>query len=429
MDQYDFNAEFQEKILSLMIRDRTFMADYGELIEVAYFTDEIFQNIAFCCVEHFREYGCSIDKSSVQVRLALLAKKNEISQEDLEAYCDFVDYLYKIEYDDAIFVKEQVKAFARNRAMKIALRKCVDFFEKNELQNILPEVITANNVGLSSEKEIELFSQYQDYVEIHKDDFLTAAIPTGIPLLDKALNGGLKKEELGIIIGQTSSGKSMALIHMGKVAAVNGFNVCHITNELAAHKVADRYASCLSGTPYSNLFNYAYRQTMGQYLHAYGEGLGSKIWIKRFIPGEHTIYDYKAFVTMLINKGNNIDLLVIDHLHDVGRHTHRKDDWAELRDIVVPARGMAGELHLACWTAAHIRKEEAKKEVIDVYGIGESKRIGDTADVVLSLNADPEEAEAKQMRIFVAKNRDGERFQLIKVRNDYSRISFFEGAM
>jgi len=60
-DQYEFNAEFQQKIVALLLKDSNFLTDYGDLIEVKYFSDEIHQNIVDCCVSHLKDYGSAID--------------------------------------------------------------------------------------------------------------------------------------------------------------------------------------------------------------------------------------------------------------------------------------------------------------------------------------------------------------------------------
>lgn len=422
-DQYEFNAEFQEKILSLMLKDSNFLTDYGDLIEVKYFGDELHQNIVDCCISHLKEYGSAIDYSSLLVRINMLSESGIINEEEVPLYEEYVNTLKELKIDDANFIKDRVVEFAKDREIRISLTKSIDLYKEGKLDDILPNIIEAFMKGRIREKEIDFFAEYAKASQ--RGVFTEDAIPTGIPLLDKALNGGLNKTEMGVLIGTTSVGKSIGLVYFGKVAAVLGYNVCHLTNELAMHKVANRYAACFTDLSYKHLTDSDIRRDVGEYLAVYGKDLGSKLWIKRFTPSVHTVYDYKAFVESLVNKGNQIDLLIVDHLNDMGRHTKRNSDWAELRDIAIPLRGLADDLNVALWTAAHIKAEYAKRDIIDVYGIGETKRIGDIADVVISLNADTEEAQAKIMRLFVAKQRDGERFQEIQIENDFANMQFF----
>jgi len=422
-DQYEFNTEFQQKIIALMLKDSNFLPDYGDLIEVKYFSDELHQNIADCCLSHLKDYGSSIDYASLLVRLNMLSDAGVIKEDTLPLYEEYVDTLRTLHIDDANFVKDRVIEFSRDREVRIALHKSIDLYKEGKLDEILPEIIEAFMKGRSREKEIDFFAEYAKASQ--RGVFSDKPIPTGIPELDKAMNGGLNKTEMGVFIGATSIGKSIGLIHLGKVAVTMGFNVCHITNELAMHKVANRYASCLINFPYKHLMDAQVREDVGDYLAVQGDVWGSKLWIKKFTPSVHTVYDYKAFVESLINKGNHIDLLIVDHLSDIGRHTKHNSDWAELRDVTIPLRGMADDLNVALWTAAHIKADYAKRDVVDVYGIGETKRIGDIADVVISLNADTEEAQAHIMRLFVAKQRDGERFQEIQIRNEFANMQFF----
>ena len=66
---------------------------------------------------------------------------------------------------------------------------------------------------------------------------------------------------LNVITGETGAGKSMALVHLGAQAVLEGKTVVHYTLELADTVVATRYDSCITGIPLThptaNLYDYS----------------------------------------------------------------------------------------------------------------------------------------------------------------------------
>ena len=72
--------------------------------------------------------------------------------------------------------------------------------------------------------------------------------------MDSISRGGLGSGELGVCIAPTGAGKSMALVHLGAQAILEGKTVVHYTLELADTVVATRYDSCITGIPLTNTF-------------------------------------------------------------------------------------------------------------------------------------------------------------------------------
>ena len=80
-----------------------------------------------------------------------------------------------------------------------------------------------------------------------------APITTGWKDVDAIVGGGLGKSELGVVIAPTGAGKSMVLVHLGSNAVMEGKVVVHYTLELQDTVIANRYDSCITGYPLSDL--------------------------------------------------------------------------------------------------------------------------------------------------------------------------------
>lgn len=78
-------------------------------------------------------------------------------------------------------------------------------------------------------------------------------VTTGWSEMDNITGGGLGKSELGVVIAPTGAGKSMVLVHLGVEALKAGKNVIHYTLELQDTVVANRYDSCLTSFPLTDI--------------------------------------------------------------------------------------------------------------------------------------------------------------------------------
>ena len=74
--------------------------------------------------------------------------------------------------------------------------------------------------------------------------------------MDNICGGGLGKSELGVVIAPTGAGKSMALVHLGSEGVKEGKTVVYYTLELQDTVVANRFDSCITGFPLSNLMDH-----------------------------------------------------------------------------------------------------------------------------------------------------------------------------
>ena len=71
-------------------------------------------------------------------------------------------------------------------------------------------------------------------------------IKSGWDEIDQITHGGIGRGELGVVIAPTGAGKSMALVHLGAQAMLNGLNVVHYTLELMDTVVASRYDAAIT---------------------------------------------------------------------------------------------------------------------------------------------------------------------------------------
>lgn len=103
-------------------------------------------------------------------------------------------------------------------------------------------------VGLADERAMNLKEAVDHLIETRGFMWTDAKIPCGIAPIDQWTGGGLKRKQLGIIMGPSGHGKSFCCIYMSHyMAAVEEKNILVVTNEESIEDNAARYLSRMTG--------------------------------------------------------------------------------------------------------------------------------------------------------------------------------------
>ena len=104
-------------------------------------------------------------------------------------------------------------------------------------------------------------------------------IPTPYEELNRVMNGGHGRGELGIVMAPSGLGKSSVLTHIGAWSIQNGYNVVHYTLELKDTVVAQKYDSCISEIEINEILNHK------DEVYEKIKDFESKLIIKEYPPG------------------------------------------------------------------------------------------------------------------------------------------------
>ena len=388
MNIYPFNRGFCIRVLSLCL-DPLWMSRYGtSIVRPEYFERDDESAVATAILEYYTTYG-----------------RVPRDPEDVIALCgDYDDFVYDV-YDakyDTELAADLVVQFAREQAAKIAILDSIDDVKVGNIQRAIGRMEQALAVG------DDLRSPGLDVVA-DSDKWLytlwTHKVPTGWYHVDKILEGGLGPGELGVILGPSNRGKSMALINVGFGAASigSGKRVVHITHEMSGNIVSKRYAARM-------VFRFPIRdEDLGKYedeLH---------IAAKRLLPGSVRVLDLgrvsvqtvKANLDRLIAEDYKFDLIIDDYpdlMESDRKYAQRRFElshiYAELRDL---------GRHYGCpvWVASQSRRESFSKEIVTMQDIAEDIGKVNISDVIIGLCQTPEEEKEQECRLFMAKVRDG----------------------
>lgn len=243
-------------------------------------------------------------------------------------------------------------------------------------------------------------------------------IGTGIYRLDGYLGGGLKRGEMGHILGRKGGGKSHALTHLGAQALRMDMHVLHATLEMSDKEVRARYDRHLVG---------ATGLEFSQKLPGVYNAL--QCWHGRLSVLSKKGLNLGGLVSTMEKMDPKPDVVIVDYLQLMTAGGMGGDgDYSAMRRMALgrlsqDLHDVAQEHNVALWTAYQTNRAGMmavnQAGVLDITHYSEAIDAAWPAAVIVSLNQTIEEAAQKNGRVFVAENRGGEKMRTIECKFDW----------
>jgi replicative DNA helicase len=327
---------------------------------------------------------------------------------------DVVKAVYLLREDsDLRYTADKIVAYCRQQAAKLAVLESISDINDGDLDSMMERLQKARRVGedigdrgLDVKRDVDKWL-YESRVN---------KVPTGLTHLDIAMDGGLGKGEMGIILGAPNMGKSMALVNIGYGVAgpITRGNVVHFTLEMPDHVVAKRYSARM-------IFKFPSRSEDGaaQYKEEF------EVAAKMLMPGDvrvfrvsGTILDLRAKLDMIANEGFEPTVIIVDYGDELKPVRSRESTYQELGDIFHDIRELGSPDSYDCpvWTATQAGRQALGKETVTMADLAESFKKAAVADAIIAICQTTEEEAAQQCRIFLAKLRDGESRAMLRAK-------------
>jgi len=409
---YKFGSDFQTAILNCIIKDRKFLEQYRDSVSPEYFGDECYRHVCSVILRLFDKFNVTPSKETIVEEIK--------SQGGGEEVVDTIDYITSKQVPDSKIIESKARTFARTKAVKNALLAIQSQINADQTEdtfkNVESQFAKAINVGTGystgysyTDNVVDRFQNYEE-----RDP----AIPTGFRSIDNRVEGGLHYKELGMIIGMPGGGKTTALIHMGKNALMNGFNVIHYSLEMRELLVARRYDMSISEMTKDELLQL--KRTAAKRIFDKVKG---KLLIQEYPACSATTATIRNHISLKIREGFVPHLIIVDY-DDLVLPTRQLDESrTNVKRLYRELDGITKEFSVALWTASQTNKkifEMRDGEVIDMQHATESLEAkGGTPHLILSMNQTFKEYRDGFLRMHMVKNREGE--QQLTVNCDIQR--------
>ena len=406
-----FGKAFQEKFCHLMLSDRPFCDQVVEVLDTEFLDYEYLRVFVKILTNHRTKYKVHPSYEIMESRIRTDCNNyTKALKEQLLQF--FASILSTDRIDNSAYIKDSSIDFCRKQVLKGAMMKSVKLIKSSsfdEISKVIEEALklgTDNNFG-------------HDYIKDFEERYTITArnpVSTGFERIDDIIKGGLGKSELGVVIAPTGAGKSMVLVHLGAEALKQGKTVVHYTMELQDTVVGNRYDSCISGVPLSDLFH-----NKQQVLYKIKDVPGQLI-IKEYPTKSASTETLKQHVERLKKKGIEPDMIIVDYA-DLLRPTRTSAEKRfELENTYEEMRAIAQIYKCPVWTASQTNRSGLNAEVITMEAISEAFNKCFVADFIFSLSRTVQDKQANKGRVFVAKNRNGPDGLVFPVFVDWSNV-------
>jgi len=429
--RYPFPYEFQQSILSFLIRDPAFLENYSPIIppERFDFTDlSLLAKVAFKARE---KYGHPVNRATLEAELLEYAERKSVGNRQLDAALKTLNRCFELPLEDRDPVIDRVVDFAKRQAVKEAIYKISSKWRDGkdlsdapfELQRALCTGEQVGSFGLNFGREITSIPSLAAQETISQE----RKIPSGYESIDAALLGGPARGDICCVIGVSGGGKSSYLTNVICNAVRLGYKGVYITiGDLYEIDVAIRCAANLLKVDQTEVL---WGSERFQQRAALLENRDPHLRIKFFPPREATTDTIRAYLSRLkLQDGFSPDIVVIDYPMSLRfPKEHETDSYRALGVVYQQLRRMGNDLGYVTWTAAQAQRVKiADDEVLTKEQIGESWKQVQESDFVISVNQSPREYLEDKMRLWVDKARRGRKFTLVHCDADYSKMSIVE---
>lgn len=223
------------------------------------------------------------------------------------------------------------------------------------------------------------------------------------------MRGGMEPARLGMFMGPSGRGKTLALVHAGCASLRRGYQVVHITLEIDALEVEARYDANFTGVAINKLVDNI--QKYHSKLIKVQRAIKSHLYIKEWNSGEVTVADIRAYLDVVRSEsGKDIDLLLIDYADLIKPNSNRQNDEATymgLAQIVRDLRSISSQYDCAVWTASQTGRNSFAAKQIHMQDVAECIEKVRIADVIIGLCQTDDEQRRNRIRLALLKNRLG----------------------
>lgn len=434
--KYNFDDNFQRRILGLIITDKTFLVQARSLVEPEYFSNEVHVTVAKALFGYFETYNSLPEKFILQ---KLVEDKIKDRSQAIKIYFQTeFESLYEAfipSADSREILLDKVLTFAKMQVLKIAMDESLVDLKKNpeseETWNKIYERFRqAMTVNKSFEIGFECFPNLQDFfLELQKETTVTDKFTSGFSKIDSNLAcGGCRRGEIYSWIGMPGKGKSLSLVKACVENVKLGKKVLYVSLEQGWVDISKRFISQFALVHHNYLGDH--KKEIEELLELGLRDFEDKnrFIIKQFPSGQADVNDIRAYLTQLELYGFRPDLMIVDYPGEM-KDASGIPTWESKYRIMRDLRGMAIEKNMCVFTAMQPNKNAAalgEAEFIDEGTIGGSFDQFKPLDGLWSINQTNEESEAGYGRIFVVKHRSGKNRYSFTVKYDRTTLDITE---
>ncbi len=431
----DWTDDIRTSIIMLMLTDRSFFVENSRQLKPEYFPDEVSQSLLVFANKYFSNYRQLPSRQVVYDEMRRRWKKSGDWPEVQYQLNRIYEYLESLALEKD-FLRDRVAEFCKEAAMKDALLRCFEILQQPEkgtqrfsdIENVFRDALS---VGADVEAGDFYFETYKERYEMMCDEKnrLVEKFGIGIGGIDSALEGGLNRKEVALIIGMSGTGKSYMLMWIATQLVMKKHKVLFVTLENSKHITEKRFDACFTNTKSDDLIKKYDTKVIPQ-LDEYAKIWARDLHIAEFPMGKTSIEDIEAYQNQIWSRhGWKPDVVILDYLDELKMPSNKElfDAQAEVlgkfkgwMQNTPTSPGMVGI------TATQGNRTGTTTHVLTEANLASCFNKIFKVDACWSLNVDDQERNIGLMRFFVVKHRNAKSRYMVYLKADLSNGRFEE---
>lgn len=432
VDTYEYDDDYIELILAVIVQERRFLDSYRRVLDHSYFKNRRYRILASLILDYYDEFRTPPDRVVLKAMIEEWSKKLPPGKGlDKQSYFDLIEDLFKVDTSRIVeHVRRNVVEFGQHQALVGALQECMALLPQgrkvsHQMKDFIEQAL---RVGVDQDDLGHFFFEEWDERELWRAQRQGHKVPTGVPGLDTALEGGAGFGELGIIAGGTSFGKTTALVNLARAGVLSNHTCIYYTLEQGPMHIGNKFdCSFMAKTTEELRTNPRdFQKRIEQLRLLYRK----KLVIKHFPSEAVTPQDLRSHYNTLKSKGIRPSAVFVDypdHLLPPVSVKGSSDDHSKLRAIYAHMFNWAMEENIVLWAASDLKadivkatrkKEENMPDVMDLGGTYHKAKKADILVIISQTDEEREHSKDREIRGYKA------RLRLAKTRNGVSRLNF-----
>lgn len=364
-------VENQFKIVKALIEDKHFFLSVYEVLDQNAFSGSEsakLREIVGTMKDQFKKNSNVPNYATIELAL----RENSKDDIDLEESLQTLERLKSQQlYDGQEMAKEIAMKFFRQQKLIKVCNKAIENVGNNgfgdgEVLASLQDSLTSISREQNVDDNRDIFSMMDDVLAMREGD----KVNFGITELDKAMNGGMQKGQLALLIAKTGAGKTTLATIIANHSARCGKKVMQISFEEKTVEIANKHYAVMSKM-YTNQINTASKE---QLIGAMDVEIKDKVRDNLRIvqmPTESTqVEDIKnKILNYRINYGFNPDLIIIDYFSCLQKSSNKNveysNEWKAAENAMRKLERMATELNVAFLITEQTNRDGAKADTAD----------------------------------------------------------------
>lgn len=374
---------------------------------------------------------------TVAIKLEGLMNTNQESEESVTNALKYLDELYTVKVDNKDeSLKTEINKYIKKELSKATLVEFISENKQEDSDNFTELIdklkqIEVNNLGDGDGEFLDFFNDVEKKKEL-LSHLATNKYSTGYTSLDKQIEGGIARGEVGLVIAPSGKGKSLMASNLARNYVVNGLNVLYIALEENMDRMVLRAEQQFLGIDKNKILQDKLQlneQVFDAIQSKYKElpTIGN-LYISKHMPGEVSPTKLEQIiVNTMIRKDVRIDVVIIDYpklmRNPYEKYTSESESGGKLFEDI---RRLSQQYNFVCWTLAQTNRNAYGSDVITSEHVEGSRKVINAVEVALVLNQKDIEFQNGFIRLYLDKVRNssntGEKFVHLKVIPSKMRI-------